>query len=66
MGLSEKTAALARSAPQQWREFLAELAVEAEKKKDECVRAPVEVLQVTQGRAQQITALLDLFRKASK
>lgn len=66
MSLTLKAAALARAAPHQWREFLAELTVYANTKKDECIQAPVEVLQVTQGRAQQIASLVTLFNNAVK
>lgn len=66
MSLVIKAAALARAAPVQWREFLAELAVFANAKKDECIQAPIEVLQITQGRAQQVASLVTLFNNAVK
>ena len=66
MSLVLKAAALARSAPVQWREFLAELAVYVDVKKNECIQAPPEMLQVTQGRAQQLASLLTLFNNAVK
>lgn len=64
MSLALKVAAVARACPREWAEFLVEWRLEVDKKKDECVRAPVEALQVTQGRAQQAIATLDLFTKA--
>lgn len=64
MSLTLKTAALARAAPREWAEFLAEWRSYADTKKDECIRAPVEVLQVAQGRAQNAVEMLNLFTKA--
>lgn len=66
MSLTLTAAALAKTAPTQWREFLAELEVYAAAKSKECIQAPVEVLQVTQGRAQQVASLLTLFTNAIK
>lgn len=66
MSLTIKAAALARIAPQQWREFLAELAAYSDKKRTELVQAPVETIQVAQGRAQACALLCDLFGSAVK
>jgi hypothetical protein len=64
--LTLKAAALAKTAPTQWREFLAELELYGAAKSRECVMAPPEVLQVTQGRAQQVASLVALFTDAVK
>jgi len=66
VSLTLTAAALAKTAPTQWREFLAELEAYSAIKAKECIQAPVEVLQVTQGRAQQVASLLTLFTNAVK
>lgn len=62
--LIRKTADLARSAPREWELFLVAMQAHADHKKDECVRAPLELLQVAQGTARAAAAYHDLFRNA--
>ena len=64
--LTVKAASLARSSPNEWREFLAELAVYCQNRVTECVQSPIEMVHVAQGRAQQCTSLLALLNDAVK
>jgi hypothetical protein len=60
-------AALARSSPENWQRFLTAFKGHCDELKDQCVASPVEMLQVTQGRAQAATGLLkDLTGANSK
>lgn len=63
-GLILQSAALARAAPQAWTEFLSELRKANDARQKECVQAPLAMLQVAQGRAQNSAQLLDLFENA--
>ena len=62
--LAIKVATLSRRAPQEWGEFLKAFDAYVEVRKEECIRAPLDMLQVTQGRAQNSATVLDLFRNA--
>lgn len=64
--LTLRAAALARAAPVSWGEFLAAFAAYADRRKTECIQAPIEELQRTQGRAQQAASLVTLFGEAVK
>ena len=55
--LIQAAAQLARSAPQQWDEFVAAYQNYTDDKILAVVQAPVEMLQVAQGRAQGLTSL---------
>lgn len=62
--LVQKIAALARSTPHQWNEFLVEFKKYSIECAEQCVAAPLANLQVMQGRAQQCAALLKTFETA--
>jgi hypothetical protein len=62
--LTQAAAALARAAPNPWKEFLAALEAHTNGRKDELLKSPVEELQRNQGRAQHASALFDLLTKA--
>lgn len=55
--LTLKAAALARAAPDIWREYVSALAEFAEHHRDNLVKSQLPELPVNQGRAQLITAL---------
>lgn len=59
--LIHKAAALARSAPREWGDFLQAMQVYTDEKRDQCISSPVESLQVSQGRAQNARDLLRLL-----
>lgn len=66
---SELTIAAAEvkhAAPAQWQGMLEKLSQFTDKAKEDCIRSPVEMIQVTQGRAQQCALLFELFRDADK
>lgn len=48
-------------APQEWASFISTLAAHVETKRNECISAPLDMLQVAQGRAQAWTAVHDMF-----
>lgn len=50
-------AALARRAPDEWKQFMDTFGDYVEDKIVECIQAPVEMLQVAQGRAQSLVKL---------
>lgn len=52
MGLVMAAAAVARSAPQAWAGFMAELLARADNEKTACIMSPPDMLHVRQGRAQ--------------
>lgn len=54
-------AQVAYRAPQEWASFISALHVYADTKRDECIRSPLDMLQITQGRAQTAVALRDLL-----
>lgn len=62
--LTLKAANLAQVAFQEWKEFLAAFEMYAAAKMGECVAAPVEQVQVAQGRAQNSVELNDLLKGA--
>ena len=57
-------AALSRSAPAQWDAFMLELKAYADRKRDDCVQATVDTLQVAQGRAQAVSGILKEMTEA--
>lgn len=59
-------AELARAVPNRWQEFLTAFKAYAEARKDECVKASLEELPRSQGRAQNAASLFDLFSNAVK
>jgi hypothetical protein len=56
-----KSAALARSSPQEWSEFLGALRAYTDTIRNQCISSPLDVLPVAQGRAQNCVALLGIF-----
>lgn len=52
-----KAAALSRAAPNEWRGFVEEFKRYVDRRRDECVRAPADMVFVAQGRAQQCDVL---------
>lgn len=54
-------ARLARSAPEGWKQFLGAFQNYTNIQRDNCVQSPLDVLPVTQGRAQCSAHLLGLF-----
>lgn len=65
-GLVLAAARLARTAPQQWDEFLAAFGEYADDKIVECIQSPPEMLVVTQGRAQGLASLGRLLESCRK
>lgn len=61
-----KSAALARTSPEEWSVFLAEFKNYTDTRRDQCVSSPVDTVLVAQGRAQQCVALLRLFEECLK
>jgi len=59
--LVSAVAALRRTAPEAFEEFLGAFRVFTEAQRDDCIRAPSEHLSVAQGRAQNATQILRLF-----
>jgi hypothetical protein len=64
--LIQKAAALARSAPENWKEFLGALSTYTDNQISNCVSSPLEALPQNQGRAQATVALLRLLRECLK
>lgn len=62
--LTFKAAALARAAPTEWKSFTESFSSYAALRRDQCVQAPLEVLQNIQGKAQQCAAFAALFGDA--
>jgi hypothetical protein len=62
--LVKKIAALARAAPPEWRDFLAEFGKYADGVKEQCIQAPLGNLQKAQGHAQQAAGIKVLFEGA--
>lgn len=54
-------ARVAHRAPQEWASLISALTAYANDKREECIRSPIEGLQVAQGRAQAISAVRDLL-----
>lgn len=54
-------ARLARSAPEGWQQFLGAFQSYANQQRDNCVQSPLDLLPVTQGRAQCAAHLQGLF-----
>jgi histidine ammonia-lyase len=54
-------ASVAHRAPQEWAQFISALTAYANDRRDECIRSPLDMLQVTQGRAQASAVLRDLL-----
>ena len=51
-------------APQEWAQFVSALKAYADERSAECVRSPIDMLQVTQGRAQASRDFFDLLSTA--
>lgn len=64
--LIQKAAALARSAPENWKEFLGALSAYTDLQISNCISSPLEALPQNQGRAQSSVALLRLLRECLK
>jgi hypothetical protein len=64
--LAMAAAELMHSAPAPWKVFLERFCRFTEKAKEDCIRSPVDMIQVTQGRAQQCALLFELFADADK
>lgn len=62
--LTIKAAALARQSPELWAEFVEAFAVVTKLHQDNLLRSPLEVLQVTQGRAQMSNELCRALTEA--
>jgi len=60
--LIERSAALARTSPNSWAEFIEALEAYSNEQRNILVQSPLDVLQVTQGRAQAVSQLLELLR----
>jgi hypothetical protein len=61
-----KAATLARSAPEDWKEFLGALTVYTDNQISNCVSSPLEMLPQNQGRAQASVAILRMLRDCLK
>ena len=61
-----KAAALAKSAPAQWADFLAAFAKYKEVHRDNLLNSPPDALQINQGRAQILSVVHDLLSDAVK
>lgn len=59
--LTQKAAALARVAPEYWREFLVAFADFTEHHRDNLVKSQLPDLPVNQGRAQMLSILTDIL-----
>jgi hypothetical protein len=57
---------VATRAPQEWAAFIIALSAHVNTKRDECIRSPLDMLQVTQGRAQASGALRDILADCVK
>jgi len=64
--LTIKAAELAGRAPEDWLLFIEALAAHVEEVRDNCIRSPLDMLQINQGRAQALTAILKELRDAPK
>lgn len=60
------SAKLARSAPENWKEFLGALDQYSATHITNCIQSPLEALAQNQGRAQAIVALQKVLRDALK
>ena len=60
-----RAAALARMTPEFWNAFLSELGKYSEEVKDAVVVAPIEQLQICQGRAQALRHLMSILHGAA-
>jgi hypothetical protein len=59
-------AKLARTAPENWNEFLGALAAHTDNQISNCISSPLEALPQNQGRAQSMVALLKVLRECLK
>lgn len=60
------SAKLARSAPENWQEFLGALDAYTQQQISNCISSPLEALAQNQGRAQSMVALQKLLRDCLK
>ena len=61
-----KAAALARSAPEDWKQFVGALSAYTDVQISNCISSPLEALPQNQGRAQACVAILRSFRECLK
>jgi len=54
-------ARLARSSPENWKQFLDGFRAYADQQRDNCIQSPLEILPVAQGRAQTAAHLYGLL-----
>lgn len=59
-------AKVARTAPENWNEFLGALAAHTDQYISNCISSPIEALAQNQGRAQSMVALLKVLRECLK
>lgn len=59
-------AKLARTAPENWNEFLGALAAHTDQYISNCISSPIEALPQNQGRAQSMVALQKVLRDCMK
>lgn len=59
--LTIRAAMLARSAPENWKEFLGALANYTNQQSQNCIQSPLETLPVAQGRAQNAAHVYGLL-----
>lgn len=64
--LTIKAAELASRAPEDWTLFIEALSAHVDEARENCIRSPIDMLQINQGRAQAMTALLKDLRDAPK
>lgn len=56
---------LSHRAPQEWAQFISAMTAYADARRDECIRSSLDMLQVTQGRAQASRDLRDTLAGAN-
>jgi histidine ammonia-lyase len=59
--LTFAAAHVAHRAPHEWAQFISALTAYVDARRDECIRSSLDMLQVTQGRAQASRDLRDLL-----
>lgn len=64
--LIRRAAVLSRLTPVDWAKFLEAFATYTDEIRDQCIKAPVGVVQVNQGRAQNCSELFETFRDVKK
>lgn len=64
--LTVRAAELASRAPEDWQLFIESLTAHVDEARDNCIRSPLDMLQINQGRAQALTAILQTLRDAPR